>query len=107
MLMSPMRTTLDVNRRTFLSLAASLAASGAQAEPDFSISSRVAVSTPESSIQQSFGIAAGLVEQMRRLAFAHYQKDGWLAVSDGKNGPQHSYDPRDFRYGPKCAAYLY
>ena len=28
-------------------------------------------------------------------------------VSDGKMGPQHGYDPRDFRYGAKCAAYLY
>jgi hypothetical protein len=98
---------LNINRRIFLGLAASLAAIDSAAEPNFSMSSRVALSTPESSIQQSFGIAARLVEQMRRLAFAHYQKDGWLAVSDGKNGPQHSYDPRDFRYGPKCAAYLY
>ena len=44
---------------------------------------------------------------MRRLAYEHYGHDGWLAVSDGKNGPQHSYDPRDFHFGPKCAAYLW
>ena len=44
---------------------------------------------------------------MRRVAYRHYQQDGWLAVSNGTNGPQPSYDPRDFRFGPKCAAYLW
>ena len=37
------------------------------------------------------------------MAYKHYGRDGWLAVSDGKNCPQHSYDPRNFHFGPKCA----
>jgi hypothetical protein len=67
----------------------------------------VEISLPEKAFEESFWIAARLVSDMRRLAFQYYGKDGWLAVSDGKNGPQYSYDPRDFRYGSKCAAYLY
>jgi hypothetical protein len=67
----------------------------------------VQISLPEKALEESFWIAASLVSDMRQLAFRHYGKDGWLAVSDGKIGPQHGYDPRDFRYGAKCAAYLY
>ena len=44
---------------------------------------------------------------MRRVAYRHYQCDGWLAVANGKINPEARYDPRDFRYGPKCAAYLW
>jgi hypothetical protein len=71
------------------------------------ISPLVEISTPEKSIEESFWISAKLTDQMRRLATEFYGKEGWLAVSDGKVQPQHGYDPRDFRYGPKCAAYLY
>lgn len=73
----------------------------------FELSGHLAIDVPEKHIEEAFWIAAKLVADMRRLAFEYYGKDGWLAVSDGKVGPQHSYDPRDFRYGPKCAAYLY
>ena len=56
----------------------------------------------DQAIEESFRIAVRLTEDMRRLAYRCYKRDGWLAVSDGKNGPQHSYDPRDFHFGPKC-----
>jgi hypothetical protein len=99
---------VELTRRTFFGVAASsLAVAAAKPAPEFNVSSKVAIATPEKAVDESFGIATRLVADMRRLAFDHYHKDGWLAVSDGKNGPQHSYDPRDFRYGPKCAAYLY
>jgi hypothetical protein len=76
--------------------------------PPFPISAKVLVSTPDSAINESFRIAAELVVAMRRVAYQHYgHKDGWLAVSMGKNGPAAVYDPRDFRYGPKWAAYLW
>jgi hypothetical protein len=71
------------------------------------LSSFVNISTPDKSIEESFWISARLTNRMRQLAREYYGKDGWLAVSDGKTQPQHGYDPRDFRYGPKCAAYLY
>ena len=76
-------------------------------EPDFRISRRVSMSVPDKTIEDSFQIAADLLVEMRRIAYQHYKHDGWLAVSDGTNGPQPSYDPRDFRFGPKCAAYLW
>jgi hypothetical protein len=76
-------------------------------EPDFRISRRVSISVPDKAIADSFQIAADLLVEMRRVAYQHYQQDGWLAVSNGTNGPQPSYDPRDFRFGPKCAAYLW
>jgi hypothetical protein len=41
------------------------------------------------------------------VATKFYGKEGWLSVSNGKTDPRPVYDPRDFRYGPKCAAYLY
>jgi hypothetical protein len=75
--------------------------------PDFRISRRVSISVPDHAIADSFRIAGDLLVEMRRIAFQHYKHDGWLAVSDGTNGPQPSYDPRDFRFGPKCAAYLW
>jgi hypothetical protein len=75
--------------------------------PDFRISRRVSISVPDRAIADSFQIAADLLVEMRRIAYQHYKHDGWLAVSDGTNGPQPSYDPRDFRFGPKCAAYLW
>jgi len=89
--------------------------------PRFEISPQVEISLPEKALEESFWIAARLVSDMRRLAYQFSGeeknmgtvrspaelKDGWLAVSDGKFHPQHSFDPRDFRYGPKCAAYLY
>jgi hypothetical protein len=71
------------------------------------LSPSVRISVPEKSFEDSFWIAAKLTNEMRALAQNHYHEDGWLSVSDGKTGPQHSFDPRDFRYGPKCAAYLY
>jgi hypothetical protein len=71
------------------------------------LSTLVKISTPEKSIEESFWISAKLTNEMRQLATEFYAKEGWLAVSDGKHQPQHGYDPRDFRYGPKCAAYLY
>ncbi len=80
---------------------------GALQEATPRLSSLVKVSTPDKSIEESFWISARLTNRMRQLANEHYGKDGWLAVSDGKNQPQGGYDPRDFRYGPKCAAYLY
>jgi hypothetical protein len=67
----------------------------------------IKISVPGKAIEESFRIAVRLIDDMRHLASAYYGKDGLLAVSDGKNGPQHSYDPRDFHFGPKCAAYLY
>ena len=76
-------------------------------EPDFRISRRVSISVPDKAIADSFQIAADLLVEMRRVAYQHYQQDGWLAVSNGTNGPQPGYDPRDFRFGPKCAAYLW
>jgi hypothetical protein len=75
--------------------------------PDFRISRQVSISVPDHAIADSFRIAGDLLVEMRRIAFQHYRHDGWLAVSDGTNGPQASYDPRDFRFGPKCAAYLW
>jgi hypothetical protein len=76
-------------------------------EPDFRLSRRVSIEVPDKAIADSFRIAADLLVEMRRIAFQHYKQDGWLAVSDGTNGPQPSYDPRDFRFAPKCAAYLW
>ncbi|HVX67973.1 MAG TPA: hypothetical protein VHA11_15275 [Bryobacteraceae bacterium] len=96
-----------MNRRHFLPLAVGLPAAYAWDAPAPRLSPLVQIETPEKSISESFWIAARLTNDMRQLAGAHYGKAGWLAVSDGKNGQQHSYDPRDFRYGPKCAAYLY
>jgi hypothetical protein len=104
-----------VTRRTFLGAAAAAAvaatryAGGAEAAaaPDLAIGKDVHVAVPEKAIEESFRIAADLTEDMRRLAYQCYHRDGWLAVSDGKNGPQHGYDPRDFHFGPKCAAYLW
>ena len=76
-------------------------------EPDFRISSKVALSVPDEAIQQSFRIATDLVAEMRQVAYRHYKYDGWLAVCNGKTDQRPGYDPRDFRYGPKCAAYLW
>jgi hypothetical protein len=112
-------TAARPTRRDFLRTAASLAVAHSavaeplhlalgQAMPDTSrISPLVQISTPDKAIDESFWIAAKLTQELRQLATAHYHKEGWIAVSDGKNGPQHSYDPRDFRYGPKLSAYLY
>jgi hypothetical protein len=104
-----------ITRRAFLGTtvaAAAATASGLRAgepgaAPNFSVDKDVRIEVPEKAIEESFRIATRLTEDMRRLAFERYQRDGWLAVSDGKNGPQHSYDPRDFHFGPKCAAYLW
>jgi hypothetical protein len=114
---------LGITRRGFLQSATAAAgcmlASSARAEflPSMSadlahvaapkLSSLVKLSTPEKSIEESFWISARLTNEMRELAWKFFGKDGWLAVSDGKVEPYHGYDPRDFRYGPKCAAYLY
>ena len=76
-------------------------------EPDFKISSKVSLSVPDQAIQQSFRIATDLVAEMRQVAYRHYKYDGWLAVCNGKTDKRPGYDPRDFRYGPKCAAYLW
>ncbi len=51
-------------------------------------------------------MAADLVAEMRQVAYRRYGYDGWLAVSNGRINPCPRYDIRDFRYGPKCAAYL-
>jgi len=75
--------------------------------PDFRISRRVTISVPDKTIMDSFYIAAKLTVDMRRKAYQHFQKDGWLSVADGTNNPAASYDPRDFHFGPKCAAYLW
>ena len=75
--------------------------------PNFSISRQVRLSVPDKSIEDSFQIAADLLVEMRRSAYQHYTNDGWLAVSAGTNGSQSGYDPRDFRFGPKCAAYFW
>ena len=75
--------------------------------PNFKISRQVAISIPDKALEESFWIAVRLTADMRRLAFQHYGKDGWLAVSDGKINPEHDYAPRDFRYGSKVAVYLY
>ncbi|MEI8376389.1 MAG: hypothetical protein WCJ35_26525, partial [Planctomycetota bacterium] len=37
----------------------------------------------------------------------HYGYDGWFATSYGKTQPWPPYDIRDYRYYPKCAAYLW
>ena len=84
-----------------------LSADALKDAPDFRISSRVSISVPDKAIEDSFHIATDLLVEMRRVAYHHYKKDGWLAVSNGKNGPQQGYDPRDFRFGPKCAAYFW
>jgi hypothetical protein len=75
--------------------------------PNFDISRQVEISVPEKAFEKAFWIAARIVSNMRRIAFHHFGKDGWLAVSGGKKAWEHRYDTRDFRYGPKCAAYLY
>jgi len=76
-------------------------------EPDFRISRQVALSVPDKAIESSFNVAANLLVDIRRAAFRHYGQDGWLAVSDGAIGRESGYDPRDFRFGPKCAAYFW
>ena len=73
----------------------------------FAISRQVEISAPEKAFEESFWIAVRLTNELRGLAFQQYGKDGWIAVSDGKINPEHHYDDRDFRYGSKCAAYLY
>lgn len=75
--------------------------------PNFPISHLVELSTPEKAFEESFWIAVRLTEEMRRLAFQQYGKDGWLSVSNGKINPEHHSDPRDFCYASRCAAYLY
>lgn len=96
-----------MTRRVFMGAAATAAVAAGSAVPSFEVSKDVQITVPEKAIEGSFRIAVRLVEDMRRLAYQYYGKDGLLAVSDGKNGPQHGYDPRDFHFGPKCAAYLY
>jgi hypothetical protein len=86
---------------------AAQAVDAADAKPDFRISPEVRISVPDKAIEKSFRIAADLTVEMRRLAYETYKRDGWLAVSMGKNGPQSGYDIRDFRFGPKCAVYLW
>lgn len=76
-------------------------------DSDMAISGKVAISVPDKAIETSFSVAMDLVAEMRRFAFTHYGYDGWLATSKGKTQPQPGYDPRDFRYGPKCAAFLW
>ncbi|MCY2929547.1 MAG: hypothetical protein NTV86_08645 [Planctomycetota bacterium] len=71
------------------------------------ISGKVAISVPDEAIEKSFSIALDLVAEMRRVAFAHYGYDGWFATSNGKTQPEPRYDLRDFRYYPKCAAFLW
>jgi hypothetical protein len=99
----------QMTRRTFVAATAAgaVAAKAQAAPPAFEVSKDVKVATPDQAIDESFRIAVKLTEDMRRLAYGKYNKDGWLAVSDGKNGPQHSYDPRDYHFAPKCAAYLW
>lgn len=75
-------------------------------KPSFAISSKVSVSVPDKAIEKSFWVAANDVAGVRRAAYNYYQRDGWLAISAGK-APRPTYDPRDCRYGPKCAAYLW
>jgi hypothetical protein len=76
-------------------------------EPNFNISRQVSISVPDKAIEGSFKIASDLLVEMRHIAFENYKQDGWLAVSGGTVSPQPSYDPRDFRFGPKCAAYFW
>jgi hypothetical protein len=83
------------------------AAGAADVKPEFRVSPQVTVSVPDKAIEKSFRIAADLVAEMRRIAYENYKRDGWLAVSMGRNGPQAGYDIRDFRFGPKCAVYLW
>jgi hypothetical protein len=104
---TPLSGNFEPTRRVFISAAAAAALATGADTPSFEASKEIKVAVPEKSIEESFRIAVRLVEDMRRLAYGHYGKDGLLAVSDGKNGPQHGYDPRDFHFGPKCAAYLY
>jgi hypothetical protein len=75
--------------------------------PDFRISRTVTISVPDKAIEDSFHIATDLTVDMRRKAYQFFQKDGWLSVADGTNDPAASYDPRDFHFGSKCAAYLW
>jgi hypothetical protein len=75
--------------------------------PDFRISRQVSISVPDKTIEDSFKIAADLLVEMRRVAYQHWQHDGWLAVSSGTISPEPRYDPRDFHFGPKCAAYFW
>lgn len=96
-----------MTRREFVGAAATVAVASGATIPGFEASEDVRIEVPEKPIEDSFRIAVRLVEDMRRLAYSYYGKDGLLAVSDGKNGPQHGYDPRDFHFGPKCAAYLF
>ncbi len=74
--------------------------------PRFEVSRQVELSVPEEAIEKSFWVAAKLVAKMRRIAFEHFGKDGLFGVSGGKE-QREFFDIRDFRYGPKCAAYLY
>lgn len=101
---------LTMTRRAFLGAAATVAgtAGGARLRSEDNPSSEaVRILVPETAIVDSFRIAVRLTDEMRQLATKYYGKEGLLAVSDGKHGPQHGYDPRDFHFGPKCAAYLY
>lgn len=94
------------NRRALLGIAgAGLSRAAAATKEDGAPG--VEMSVPDKALEQSFRIALKLTADMRRLAARHYGKEGWLAVSDGRRGLQHGWDPRDFRYGPKCAAYLW
>ncbi len=110
----------SMTRRSFVEGAAALALAGSvqaralsfspaeQGSPGAAkLSSLLQIELPDPAIVESFWIAAKLVNDMRNLATGYYGKEGWLSVSDGKVQPQHSYDLRDFRYGPKLAAYLY
>ncbi len=106
-----------MNRRNFLVAAVAGSASGTlpgrlgQAtdhtlSANFEISRQVEISTPDKAIESSFWIATRLISKMRRLSFQYFGRDGWFAVSGGKEQREH-YDSRDSRYGPKLAAYLY
>lgn len=95
------------NARSAKENARPLSANTLSNEPHFEISRKVSISVPDKSIEDSFHIATDLLVEMRRVAYQHYKRDGWLAVSNGTNDPQSSYDPRDFHFGPKCAAYFW
>ncbi|MCC7264986.1 MAG: hypothetical protein IT369_20915 [Candidatus Latescibacteria bacterium] len=73
-----------------------------QRTPDF-----VGIRTPNRHLNESFGIAQRLVDDLREAARNHHGRDGYIAVSDGQYNRCHSWDPRDYDHINKMAAYLW
>jgi hypothetical protein len=73
-----------------------------QRAPDF-----VGIHTPLPHLNESFGIALRLVDDLREAARRHTGRDGYIAVCDGQYNRAHTWDPRDYDHINKMAAYLW